>query len=348
MGQNIDKLIEMILFVAEYQNLKANPNRKAVGSVIEARLDKGMGPVATMLIQNGTLHVGDFIIAGTVAGKVRAMFNEKGKNVKSAGPSYAVSVLGLSGTPNAGDEMYSVDEKMSKKILSERLIKEQKDKIQATDTSVDSLLSRMKETEYKSYNVIIKGDVQGSVEALKQTIGSIQNEEVKVRCIHGGVGAINENDIMLASASNALILAFNVKSDFKAKVLADKYKINIQNFKIIYEAMDYVTKAINSMLTPKYREVITGHAEIRVIFKASKVGAIAGSYILDGKLSKNQKVRILRKNKEIYMGNIATIQREKDEVKDINAGFECGIVIQGYSSFEVGDVIEAITEERIN
>ena len=348
MGQNIDKLIEMILFVAEYQNLKANPNRKAVGSVIEARLDKGMGPVATMLIQNGTLHVGDFIIAGTVAGKVRAMFNEKGKNVKSAGPSYAVSVLGLSGTPNAGDEMYSVDEKMSKKVLSERLIKEQKDKIQATDTSVDSLLSRMKETEFKSYNVIIKGDVQGSVEALKQTIGSIQNEEVKVRCIHGGVGAINENDIMLASASNALILAFNVKSDFKAKVLADKYKINIQNFKIIYEAMDYVTKAINSMLTPKYREVITGHAEIRVIFKASKVGAIAGSYILDGKLSKNQKVRILRNNKEIYMGNIATIQREKDEVKDINAGFECGIVIQGYSSFEVGDIIEAITEERIN
>ena len=348
MGQNIDKLIEMILFVAEYQNLKANPKRKAVGSVIEARLDKGMGPVATMLIQNGTLKVGDFIIAGTVAGKVRAMFNEKGKNVKSAGPSYAVSVLGLSGTPNAGDEMYSVDEKMSKKVLSERLIKEQKDKIQATDTSVDSLLSRMKETEYKSYNVIIKGDVQGSVEALKQTIGAIQNEEVKVRCIHGGVGAINENDIMLASASNALILAFNVKSDFKAKVLADKYKINIQNFKIIYEAMDYVTKAINSMLTPKYREVITGHAEIRVIFKASKVGAIAGSYILDGKLSKNQKVRILRKNKEIYVGNIATIQREKDEVKDINAGFECGIVIQGYSSFEVGDIIEGITEERIN
>ena len=347
-GQNIDKLIEMILFVAEYQNLKANPNRKAVGSVIEARLDKGMGPVATMLIQNGTLHVGDFIIAGTVAGKVRAMFNEKGKNVKSAGPSYAVSVLGLSGTPNAGDEMYSVDEKMSKKVLSERLIKEQKEKIQATDTSVDSLLSRMKETEYKSYNVIIKGDVQGSVEALKQTIGSIQNEEVKVRCIHGGVGAINENDIMLASASNALILAFNVKSDFKAKVLADKYKINIQNFKIIYEAMDYVTKAINSMLTPKYREVITGHAEIRMIFKASKVGAIAGSYILDGKLSKNQKVRILRNNKELYMGNIASIQREKDEVKDINAGFECGIVIQGYSSFEVGDIIEGITEERIN
>lgn len=347
-GQNIDKLIEMILFVAEYQNLKANPNRKAVGSVIEARLDKGKGPVATILIQNGTLKVGDFIIAGTSAGKVRAMFNEKGKNVKSAGPSYAVSVLGLSSTPNAGDEMYSVDEKMSKKVLSERLIKEQKEKIQSTDTSVDALLSRMKETEYKSYNVIIKGDVQGSVEALKQTIGAIENEEVKVHCIHGGVGAINENDIMLASASNALILAFNVKADFKAKVLSEKYKVNIQNFRIIYEAVDYVTKAINSMVSPKYREVITGHAEIRMIFKASKVGAIAGSYILDGKLSKNQKVRVLRNGKELYLGNIATIQREKDEVRDINAGFECGIVIQGYSAFEVGDIIEAITEERIN
>lgn len=347
-GQNIDKLLEMILFVAEYQNLKANPKRKAVGSVIEARLDKGKGPVATMLIQNGTLHVGDFIIAGTSTGKVRAMFNEKGKNVKSAGPSYAVSVLGLSSTPNAGDEMYCVDEKMSKKVLSERLIREQKEKIQATDTSLESLLGRMKETEYKSYNVIIKGDVQGSVEALKATIGAIENEEVKVRCIHGGVGAINENDIMLASASKALILAFNVKTDFKAKVLGEKYNVNIQNFKIIYEAVDYVTKAINAMVAPKYREVITGHAEIRMIFKASKVGAIAGSYILDGKLSKNEKVRILRKNKEIYSGNIASIQREKDEVKDISAGFECGIVISGYSSFEVGDVIEGITEERIN
>ena len=347
-GQNIDKLIEMILFVAEYQNLKANPNRKAVGSVIEARLDKGKGPVATMLIQNGTLKVGDFIIAGTSAGKVRAMFNEKGKNVRTAGPSFAVSVLGLSSTPNAGDEMYSVDEKMSKKVLSERLIKEQKEKIQAADTTVDALLSRMKETEYKSYNVIIKGDVQGSVEALKQTIGTLENEEVKVRCIHGGVGAINENDIMLASASNALILAFNVKADFKAKVLAEKYNINIQNFRIIYEALDYVTKQINSMLTPKYREVITGHAEIRMIFKASKVGAIAGSYILDGKLSKNQRVRILRNNKELYVGNIASIQREKDEVKDISSGFECGIVISGYSSFAEGDIIEGITEERIN
>lgn len=347
-GQNIDKLIEMILFVAEYQNLKANPNKKAVGSVIEARLDKGKGPVATILIQNGTLKVGDFIIAGTSAGKVRAMFNEKGKNVKSAGPSFAVSVLGLSSTPNAGDEMYSVDEKMSKKVLTERLNKEQKDKIQSADTTVDSLLSRMRETEYKNYNVIIKGDVQGSVEALKQTIGSIENEEVKVRCIHGGVGAINENDIMLASASNALILAFNVKSDFKAKVLADKYKINIQNFRIIYEAMDYVTKQINAMLTPKYREVITGHAEIRMIFKASKVGAIAGSYIQDGKLSKNQKVKVLRNGKELYSGEIASIQREKVEVKDISAGFECGIVISGYSAFAEGDIIEGITEERIN
>ena len=220
--------------------------------------------------------------------------------------------------------------------------------IKAADLSVDALMNKIADANFKDFNVIIKADVQGSLEALIESLSAIQNEEVKVRCIHGGVGAINENDIMLASASNALILAFNVKADFKAKVLADKYKINIQNFRIIYEALDYVTKAINSMLTPKFREVITGHAEIRMIFKASKVGAIAGSYIQDGKLSKNQKVRILRNNKEIYVGNIASIQREKDEVKDVSSGFECGIVISGYSQFAEGDIIEGITEERIN
>lgn len=347
-GQNVDKLLEMVLFVAEYQNLRANPKRRAIGSVVEAQLDKGKGPVATILVQNGTLKVGDVIIAGTSVGKVRAMFNEKGKNVKSAGPSFAVSVLGLSSVPNAGDEMYAVDEKMSKKVLSERVGRERNDMIKATDNSVESLMNRFKETEFKSYNVIIKADVQGSVEALKDTIGAICNEEVKVRCIHGGVGAVNENDIMLASASNALIIAFNVKQDFKAKVLSDKYKVNIQTYKIIYEAVDYVTKQINAMLTPKFKEVVSGHAELRMIFKASKVGAIAGCYILDGKLTKNQSVRLLRKNKEVFKGTIATIQREKTEVKEILAGFECGIVLNGFSAFEVGDIIEGYDLERIN
>lgn len=347
-GQNIDKLLEMILFVAEYQNLRANPNRKAIGSVIEAKLDKGKGPVATILVQNGTLKVGDVLIAGTSAGKVRAMLNEKGKNVKSAGPSFAVSVLGLSSVPNAGDEMYAVDEKMSKKVLSERMVKEKTDKIKAADNSVDALMSRFKETEYKSYNVIIKADVQGSLEALTNTLNEIMNEEVKVRCIHGGVGAINENDVMMAQASNAIIVGFNTKPDFKAKVLADKYKINILFNKIIYEVVDYVTNQINAMKTPKYKENITGKAEIRAIFKASKVGAIAGCYILDGKLSRGQQVRVYRKKDVIFEGNIATIQREKDEVKDISAGFECGIVLKDFSQIQIGDIIEGITLERIN
>ena len=347
-GQNIDKLLEMILFVAEYQNLRANPNRKALGTVIEAKLDKGMGTVATILVQNGTLKVGDVIIAGTSVGKVRAMMNEKGKNVKSAGPSYAVSVLGLSSVPNAGDEMYAVDEKMSKKVLSERMVKEKTDKIKAADNSVDALMDRLKETEFKSYNVIIKADVQGSLEALTHTLSEVMNEEVKVRCIHGGVGAINENDIMMATASNAIIVGFNTKPDFKAKVLADKYKVNIQFNKIIYEVVDYVTKQIDAMKTPKYKENVSGKAEIRMIFKASKVGAIAGCYILDGKLTKSQQVKVYRKKDIIYTGTIATIQREKDEVKDISAGFECGIVLKDFSQIQVGDIIEGITLERIN
>ena len=347
-GQNVDKLLEMILFVAEYQNLRANPNRKAMGSVIEAKLDKGMGPVATVLIQNGTLKVGDVIIAGTSVGKVRAMLNEKGKNVRSAGPSFAVSVLGLSSVPNSGDEVFAVDEKMGKKVLSERMVKQKTDMIKSADNSVDALMDRFKETEYKSYNIIIKADVQGSLEALTNTLGALMNEEVKVRCIHGGVGAINENDVMLASASDATIIAFNVKADFQAKVLSEKYKVNIQHYRIIYEAVDYVTKQINALMTPKFKEVVSGRAEIRVIFKASKVGAIAGSYILDGKLTKGQQVRLLRKNKEVYNGTIATIQREKNEVKDISAGFECGIVLNNFAQIEVGDIIEGINKERIN
>lgn len=347
-GQNIDKLLEMILFVAEYQNLRANPKRKAIGSVIEAKLDKGKGTVATILVQNGTLNVGDVIIAGTSSGKVRAMLNEKGKNVKYAGPSFAVSVLGLSSVPNAGDEMYAVDEKMSKKVLSERMVKEKTDKIKVADNSVDALMSRFKETEYKSYNVIIKADVQGSLEALTQTLSEIMNEEVKVRCIHGGVGAINENDVMMAQASNAVIVGFNTKPDFKAKVLADKYKVNILFNKIIYEVVDFVTKQIDAMKTPKYKENVTGKAEIRMVFKASKVGAIAGCYILDGKLIRGQQIRVYRKKDIVFEGNIATIQREKDDVKDISAGFECGIVLKDFSQFQVGDIIEGITLERIN
>lgn len=347
-GQGIDELLEMILFVAEYQNLRANPNRTAKGTVIEAMVDKGKGPVTTVLVQNGTLKRGDNIVAGTAVGKIRAMLGDNGKQVKSAGPSYAVEILGLSSVPNAGDAFYVVDEKMSKKVAAERKNIEKLSKIKAADLSVEALMDRMHETEFKHYNVIVKGDVQGSVEALQASLAEISNEEVKVKCIHGGVGAVNENDVSLAQASNALIIAFNVKTDFKAKVIAEKYKVEIKNSKIIYDVLEYVTKKINAMLTPKYKEVVIGHAEIRMVFKASKIGSIAGSYVLDGKVSRNAKARLMRDGKQIYDGSIGSLQREKNDAKDVAAGYECGIVLSGYNDIKEGDIIEAYILERIN
>lgn len=346
-GQNVDQLLEMVLFVAEYQNLRANPNREASGSIIEARLDKGMGSVATVLVQNGTLKIGDNVVAGTATGKIRAMINEKGVHVKKAGPSTPVQILGLANVPNAGDGLYVVDEKFSKQVALERANKERTSMIKSEEMSLDNLLSKIADKNFKDYNVIIKGDVQGSIEALKQSLAVIQNEEVKVRCIHGGVGAITENDVMLAEASNAVIIAFNVKPDAKAKAIAEKKKVTIKFYRIIYEVIDFVTEEINKMLTPKYREVITGHAEVRALFKASKVGVIAGSYVLDGKISRNSKCRLLRKGKEIYDGSIATLQREKNEAKEVNAGFEFGATLAGFTDIQVEDIIETYAQERI-
>lgn len=346
-GINIDKLLEMVLFVAEYQNLRANPNRDASGSIIEARLDKGMGTVATVLVQNGTLKVGDNIVAGTATGKVRAMINEKGVHVKKALPSTPVAILGLTNVPNAGDQLYVVDEKMSRNIANERTNKERTSMIKSEDLSLDSLMSKIADKNFKDYNVIIKGDVQGSIEALKESLSVIKNDEVKVRCIHGGVGAINENDVMLAEASNAVIVGFNIKPDAKIKASAEKKKVQIKFFRIIYEVIDFVTEEINKMLAPKFREVVTGHAEVRATFKASKVGVIAGSYVLDGKVSRNSKVRITRNGKQIYEGSIATLQREKNEVKEVNAGFEFGATFSGFSDVQVGDIFETYAEEQI-
>ncbi|MBQ7467010.1 MAG: translation initiation factor IF-2, partial [Clostridia bacterium] len=346
-GTNIDKLLEMVLFVAEYQNLSANPDRDASGSIIEARLDKGMGTVATVLVQNGTLKVGDNIVAGTAVGKVRAMINEKGVHVKKAGPSTPVAILGLTSVPNAGDQLYVVDEKMSKNIASERTNKQRTGMIKAEDTSLDALLNKIADKNFKDYNVIIKGDVQGSIEALRQSLSVIQNDEVKVRCIHGGVGQINENDLMLAEASNAVIVGFNIKPDAKIKQIAEKKNVTIKTFRIIYEVIDFVTEEITKMLAPKFREVVTGHAEVRALFKASKVGVIAGSYVLDGKITRNSKARLLRSGKEIYNGTIATLQREKNEVKDVAAGFEFGATLAGFTDIQVGDIIETYAEERI-
>jgi len=347
-GTNMDQLLEMVLFVAEYQNLRANPKRSASGSIIEARLDKGMGSVATVLVQNGTLNVGDNVVVGKCSGKVRAMINDKGVHVRKAGPSTPVQILGLTGVPNAGDQLYAVDSELARQVAAERLEKERKSMIKAADLSVDALMNKIADANFKDFNVIIKADVQGSLEALIESLSAIQNEEVKVRPIHCGVGAINENDVMMASASNAVIIGFNVKPDFKAKIIAEKSKIDIKFYKIIYEAIDFVTKKIDTMKTPKYKEVVTGHAEIRMVFKASKVGQIAGTYVLDGKISKNSKVRVYRKDKLLFEGSIATIQREKNEAKEVNAGYECGVVFDGFSDFIIGDTFETYNLERIN
>ena len=347
-GTNIDKLLEMVLFVAEYKDLKANPNRQAQGSIIEARLDKGMGAVATVLVQNGTLRVGDYVVVGTCTGKIKALINDKHERIKSAGPSMPVQIMGLSGVPNAGDELFVVDEKMSKQVALERQNQAKSDKIKSADVSIEGMMNKLEDSSYKDFNVIVKADVQGSVEALRSSLSVLKNEEVKVRFISGGVGAVNENDVSLAQASNALIVAFNTKEDFKAKVLSDKYKVEIKSSKIIYEVIDYITEKINKMVTPKYKEVVTGHAEIRATFKASKVGLIAGTYVQDGRISRDSKVRVLRGTKVIFEGEVGSLRIEKNEVKDVDAGFECGVTFNGFTAFEVGDTFETYKLERIN
>lgn len=347
-GDNIDKLLEMILFVAEYQNIKANPNAKATGCIIEARLDKGFGAVATVLVQNGTLKTGDHVVIGLVTGKIRVMTNDKGERVKCAGPSTPVQIIGLSGVPNAGDMLYSVDEKMSKNLAIERQELARSNMIKGADLSLDSMLNKLADSNFKDYNVIVKGDVSGSVEALKQSLSAISNEEVKVRCIHGGVGNITENDVSLAIAAKAVIIAFNVKAEFTAKVIAEKEHIEIHQSKIIYEVLDFVKQRIDKMLTPKYKEVVIGHAEIRVIFKASKFGSIAGSYITDGKVTKDSKVRITRGKNLVFEGAINSLQREKDQASEVKAGFECGITFAGFTEMQEGDIIEAYIMQRIN
>ena len=347
-GLHIDNLLDMVLFVAEYQSLTANPNRKAQGTIIEARVDKGVGAVATVLVQNGTLKVGDYVVVGTCTGKIRALTNDKHERIKSAGPSMPVQIMGLSGVPNAGDELFVVDEKMSKQVALERQNQAKIDKIKSADLSIEGLMNKLDDSTYKDFNVIVKADVQGSVEALRSSLIDLKNEEVKVRFISGGVGAVNENDVSLAQASNALIVAFNTKEDFKAKILSDKYKVEIKSSKIIYEVIDYITEKINKMVSPKYKEVVTGHAEIRATFKASKVGLIAGTYVLDGKIARDNKVRVMRKDKVIFEGEIGTIQREKNEAKEVDAGFECGVTFSGFTSFEIGDTFETYKLERIN
>lgn len=345
--EGIGDLLETILLVAEVQELKANPNRDARGIIIEAQLDKGRGPVATILVQNGTLHIGDSIIAGTAYGKVRAMINDRGEKVKKAGPSIPVEVLGLADVPEAGDEMAVLDEHMVRTIAEKRIEKQRTQLINNKKVSLDDLFQQINEGSIKDLNILLKADVQGSVEALKTSLlGLNKSDEVRVNIIHAGVGAVNESDVMLASAANALVLAFNVRPDNKARKLADTEKIDIRTYRVIYEAIGDIEDAMRGMLAPKYKETILGKVEIRQVMKFSKV-LVAGSYVLEGKITNSSKIRIIRDNVVVHEGEIDSLRRFKDDVKEVMAGYECGITIENYRDFKEGDIIEAYIMEEV-
>ena len=345
--QGMNDLLEMVLLVAEVKELKANPNRDARGVIIEAQLDKGRGPVATVLVQNGTLRIGDSIIAGTTFGKVRAMINDRGENVKKAGPSVPVEVLGLSDVPEAGDVLASLDEKLARSIASKRIEKKRTELIRSKKVSLDDLFQQIQDGNIKDLNIVIKADVQGSVEALANSLLSLnKNDEVRVNIVHSGVGAVNESDVMLAAASNALIIAFNVRPDANARRVADAESIDIRTYRVIYDALNDVKDAMSGMLAPKYKEVVQGKVEIRQVMKFSKA-LVAGSYVLEGKITNSSKIRILRDNIVAFDGELDSLRRFKDDVKEVASGYECGITIKDYRDFQEGDIIEAYTMEEI-
>lgn len=343
-GEGINQLLEMILLTAEIMELKANPNRQARGLVIEAELDKGRGPVATVLVQKGTLHVGDFISAGACHGKVRAMIDDKGRRAKEAGPSTPVEILGLSDVPNAGEVFLAHENDKEARTYAETFITQNKEKkLEETKAkmSLDDLFSQIQEGNLKELDLIIKADVQGSVEAVKQSLLKLTNEEVVVKCIHGGVGAINESDVTLAATSNAIIIGFNVRPDATAKATAEREGVDIRLYKVIYQAIEDIEAAMKGMLDPVFEEKVIGHAEVRQIFKASAVGNIAGAYVLDGEFKRDCKVRITRDGDQIYEGSLASLKRFKDDVKEVRSGFECGFVFDGFDQIQEGDIVEA-------
>lgn len=347
-GMGLKELLEAILTVAEVAELKANSQKKASGTIIEAKLDKGRGPVATVLIKNGTLFVGDYVVAGTATGKVRAMFDNTAKSVKKAGPSMPVEVLGFSDVPNAGDMMFTVDEKLAKQVADERKNKEKaaRESVNAT-VSLDDLYDKISEGNMKNLNLIVKTDVQGSLEALRVSLMKISNEEVKVCPLHGGVGAITETDVMLAKASNAIIIGFNVRVDAKAKASAEKEGVDIRLYRIIYDAIDDITAAMKGMLAPKYKESIIGQATVRNVFKITGVGTVAGAYVNSGKIMRSGKVRVYRDNKIVYDGQISALKRFKDDVKEVASGFECGISVVNYNDIKEDDIFEIYIVEEI-
>lgn len=349
-GQNIDTLLEMILLSSEMKELKANPNRLAKGAVIESRLDKNRGPIATVLVQNGTLNVGDIIVAGTSVGRVRAMVDDKGKRIKKAGPSVPVEILGMSAAPEGGEVFYAVnDEKKARDIVEKRKqkIKDNQNKLTQPVITLDSLFDQIKEGQIKSLNLIVKADVQGSVEAIRQSLEKLSTDEVRINIVHGGVGGITESDIMLASASNAIIIGFNVRPDNATSESANLKNVEIRLYRIIYQAIEEVEAAMKGMLEPTYRENVIGHAEIRQTFKVSGIGTIAGCYVTDGKITRNSEVRVIRDSIVIHEGRLDSLKRFKDDAKDVASGYECGIGIERFNDIKEGDIIESFVMEEV-
>ena len=348
-GQGIDELLEMVILTAEVQELKANPNRLAKGVVIEARLDKARGPVATLLVQNGTLKQGDVIIAGTAVGRVRVMTDDKGRTVKTAGPSKPVEITGLAEVPGAGDIFNAVeDERMARQLVEQRKedLKAAANKTKGKVT-LEDLFAQIQEGEMKELNIIVKADVQGSAEAVKASLEKISNEEVRVKVIHAGVGAISENDVLLASTSNAIIVGFNVRPDPVAAASAARAKVDMRMYRVIYDAINEIQDAMKGMLAPKYKEVIIGHAEVRQTYKVSAIGTIAGCYVKDGKITRDAQVRVLRDNIVIHEGQLGSLQRFKDSVKEVAANYECGMSIEKFNDIKEGDIFECFVMEQI-
>ena len=348
-GTGIDELLEMVVLTAEVQELKANPNRPAKGTVIEARLDRSRGPIATLLVQNGTLKQGDVIIAGTAVGRVRVMTDDKGRTVKTAGPSIPVEITGLADVPAPGDEFNAVsDERMARELVEQRRQAE-KDAAAKLNTKVtlDNLFAKMQEGEMKELNLIVKADVQGSAEALKASLLKLSNDEVRVKVIHAGVGAVNESDILLASTANAIVIGFNVRPDAAAQASAARARVDVRMYRVIYDAIDEIEAALKGMLAPKYKETVIGHAEVRQTYKVSAVGTVAGCYVKDGRVSRDAQVRILWDNVVLHQGTVGSLQRFKDSVKEVAAGYECGMSIEKFNDIKEGDVFECFVMEEI-
>ncbi len=348
-GMGLDELLEMVLLTAEVQELKANPNRRAKGTVIEARLDKTRGPVATLLVQNGTLKQGDIVIAGTAVGRVRVMTNDKGRTVKTAGPSVPVEITGLAEVPAPGDEFNAVtDERMARELVEQRK-QAAKDALAMMNQKVtlDNLFSRMQEGEMKTLNLIVKADVQGSAEAVKASLEKISNEEVRVKVIHAGVGAINESDVLLASTAGAIIVGFNVRPDAAAQASGHRANVDMRFYRVIYDAVDEIEAAMKGMLAPKYEEVVLGHAEVRMTYKVSAIGTVAGCMVKDGKVTRDAQVRVLRDNIVIHEGEIGSLQRFKDAAKEVTAGYECGMTVAKYNDIKEGDIFECFAMQEV-